>query len=72
MGMGKGKHGPRYTVKGRPRHYVERDSKGRFKKWILKSRSHKTDRVWKAPKGRKPGYGHRKDYARYRKKKKKK
>jgi len=68
--MGKRKkHGPRYKVKGKPRHYVIRDKKGRFKKWTSIKRGHAVDRVWKAPKGEAPGHGHKKDYYRYRKKK---
>lgn len=51
-------HGPRYSVKGKPNVWVNRDSKGRFKNWVKKKRSLSSDRVWKA---RKPIH-HRKGY----------
>jgi len=67
--MGKRKrHGPRYAIKGKKRAWVTRDKKGRFKKWTRKKRSLATDRVWRAPKGKAPGYGFKKDYYSYGKK----
>lgn len=55
-------HGPRYSIEGKTRSWVTRDSKGRFKKWTGKKRSLAADRVRRAPKGTTPGYGFKKDY----------
>jgi len=43
------------------KHYVERDSKGRFKKWVSIGKSLKADRRQKAKKKVKSGYGHQGD-----------
>jgi hypothetical protein len=60
--LGKTKrHGPRYKLKRTPRHFVTRDAKGQFKKFTRIGRSLRQDRVWKAPKERRSGFGHRKD-----------
>lgn len=69
MAKRKKRHGPRYAIKGKRRAWVVRDVEGKFKKWVNKKRSISVDKLWKAPKGKHPGYGHRKDYSRYRKKK---
>lgn len=55
-------HGPRYSIEGKTRSWVTRDSKGRFKKWTRKKKSLAADRVRRAPKGTTPGYGFKKDY----------
>jgi hypothetical protein len=55
-------HGPRYSIEGKTRSWVTRDSKGRFKKWTGKKKSLAADRVRRAPKGTTPGYGFKKDY----------
>jgi hypothetical protein len=57
--------GRRYKIKSRPRHYVERDRRGRFKKWTKVHRSIRADAVRKVGQKRKePGYGHIQDYPR--------
>jgi hypothetical protein len=57
--------GRRYKIEGRPRHYVERDRRGRFKKWTKVHRSIRADAVRKVGQKRKePGYGHIQDYPR--------
>jgi hypothetical protein len=60
--------GRRYKVKGRPNYYVQRDRKGRFKKWTkIMPPGIRTDTRRKAKKKMprsKPGYGHRADYPR--------
>jgi len=57
--------GRRYKIKGRPRHYVERDRRGRFKKWTNVHRSIRADAVRKVGQKRKEhGYGHIQDYPR--------
>lgn len=54
--------GRRYKIKGKPRHYVERDRHGRFKKWTRIGRSLRADRRKSPAKTTvKPGYGHRGD-----------
>jgi len=50
--------GRRYQLKGRRRHYVVRDKKGRFKKWVAKGRSLARDRRKKAKRKVRSGYGH--------------
>ena len=68
----KKKHGPRYKIPRAPGHYVERDKHGRFKKWSAIEKSIKVDARKKAKhEGKRPGYGHRKDYPKKKKKKKK-
>jgi len=61
----------RYKVKGKPRHYVYRNRKGQFKKWVSVGRSLRGDRRKRVGYGRMPktrsgrpksGYGHRGDY----------
>jgi len=58
--------GKRYRVSRTPNYYVQRDRKGRFKKWTrIMPGSVKTDKARKAKKKlpkSKPGYGHRADY----------
>ncbi|MEM3361412.1 MAG: hypothetical protein QXV85_09455 [Candidatus Bathyarchaeia archaeon] len=55
--------GRRYKIKRAPGHYVERDKRGRFKKWTGVHRSIRADAARKAKhEGTKPGYGHRVDY----------
>lgn len=55
----------RYKIKSRPRHYVERDKFGRFKKWTSIRRSQAADkRVSPAKTTVKPGYGHQGDQKR--------
>ena len=51
----------RTIVKRAPRFWVERDSKGRFKKWISRSKSSKADRRVHAKRTVKSGYGHQGD-----------
>ena len=53
--------GRRYKLRNRPGYYVERDRKGRFKRWAKIKRSLAQDRVWEAPLTTKSGYGHRYD-----------
>lgn len=66
----KKKHGPRYKCKGKPGAYVTRDKSGKFKKWTKIDRSIRADARKKAKKqGKHPGYGHRKDYPKRKKKK---
>jgi len=55
--------GRRYKLKGRPRHYVERDRRGRFKKFTEVGKGIRQDAVWRAKHvPRKPGHGHVGDY----------
>jgi len=55
--------GRRYKVKGRPGHYVERDRRGRFKRWAAVHRSIKVDARRKVGQKRpQSGYGHIQDY----------
>jgi len=57
--------GRRYKVKGRPGHYVVRDRRGRFKRWVKINRSIRADARRKVGQKRKePGYGHIQDYPR--------
>lgn len=58
--------GRRYQLKGRRRHYVERDRKGRFKKWVAKGRSLARDRRKHTRRKVRSGYGHRGDRRRRR------
>ena len=57
-----GKHGPRYSIRGKPKAWVTRDKTGKFKKWTRKKRSLPQDRARRAPEGSVPGYGFKKDY----------
>jgi hypothetical protein len=54
-------HGPRYKLKRTPKHYVQRRADGTFKKFTSIKRGQAQDRVWKAPKTKRSGFGHRKD-----------
>jgi len=55
--------GRRYKVKRVPGHYVQRDQKGRFKKWTSIPKGIRVDKRKKVPQERKEsGYGHRQDY----------
>ena len=58
--------GKRYRIKRAPNYYVQRDAKGRFKKWTqVMQRGVKADTIRKAEKKlprSKPGYGHLADY----------
>jgi len=57
--------GRRYKIKRAPGYYVERDRRGRFKKWTKIPRSIRVDKRKKvAQRRREPGYGHRQDYRR--------
>ena len=57
--------GRRYKIKRAPGYYVERDRRGRFKRWTKISRSIRVDKRRKVPQRREePGYGHRQDYRR--------
>jgi hypothetical protein len=57
--------GRRYKVKRAPGHYVERDRRGRFKKWTGVHRSIRADARRKVGQKRKEsGYGHIQDYPR--------
>jgi len=59
-GRGRAKRG---KVKGRPGHYVVRDSFGRFKDWSYIPRSIRVDaRVEAKHHPKEPGYGHKGDY----------
>ncbi|MEM2512730.1 MAG: hypothetical protein QXU81_00195 [Candidatus Bathyarchaeia archaeon] len=57
--------GRRYKIKKRPRHYVVRDRRGRFKDWVGIGRSVRADKRRKVSQKRsEPGYGHIQDYER--------
>jgi hypothetical protein len=46
----------RTRIKGKPKAWVERDSKGKFKNWVGIKRSLAVDKAKKAKKKVKPGY----------------
>jgi len=55
--------GKRYRVNRTPGHYVQRDAKGRFKKWTSIPRGINVDKRKKVKQERKEsGYGHQQDY----------
>jgi len=57
--------GKRYRIKRTPGHYVQRDSKGRFKSWTKIHRGIRVDEPRKAKRKRprsQYGYGHQADY----------
>lgn len=54
----------RTIVKGRTKFYVERDSKGKFVKWVSRARSQRADRRSHSKTVVKSGYGHRGDQKR--------
>jgi len=55
--------GRRYKVKRVKGYYVQRDSKGRFKKWTSIPRGIRVDQQKKvAQERRESGYGHQQDY----------
>jgi len=60
--------GRRYRISRTPNYYVQRDRKGRFKKWTkIMPLGVSADERRKAKKEKprsKPGYGHRADYPR--------
>ncbi|MCL6579283.1 MAG: hypothetical protein K6T73_07850 [Candidatus Bathyarchaeota archaeon] len=57
--------GRRYKVKRAPGHYVERDRRGRFKRWAEIHRSISVDKRRKVEQKRsESGFGHVQDYQR--------